>query len=193
MLARLDAALARQRRRFYVLRGRTEAEMLRRVRGESDTGLVLMLTVLMEQELTDLLAATFIKDSHTRGFLKRLNGRLDLKISLVNALGLMPPEMLADAVLVARIRNAMAHKPLSGSLLGREVGKIAAQLSYAKVFVRRSRRAIFIHSVDRVIRRLRLARSLVSDLRAGRLKLAQVRLLVASANGTEARARSRRG
>lgn len=186
MLARLDAALARQRRGLFVLRGRTESEMLRRIRKESDTGLVLMMAVLLEQELTDLLAAVFIKDSHTKAFLKRLNGKLEMKVSLVNALGLMPARMYEDAVLVTRIRNSLAHRPLSGTFRGRDIGTLVRQLSYGRVPARRSRRMVFIQSVDRVFRRLQMAQRLVVDLRSGRLRLAQVRVLMASAGGAEA-------
>ncbi len=185
MQARLDAALDRQRKGLFVLRGRSESEMLRRIRKESDTGLVLMMAVLLEQELTDLLAAVFVKDSHTRSFLKRLGGKLDLKVSLVNALGLMPARMYEDAVLVTRIRNALAHRPLSGSFRGRDVGALVSQLSYGRDPARKSRRMVFIQSVDRVFRRLQLARRLVADLRSRKLNLAQVRGLMASAGSAE--------
>lgn len=160
--------------------------MLRRIRKESDTGLVLMMALLLEQELTDLLAAVFIKDAHTRGFLKRLSGKLDTKVSLVNALGLMPARMYEDAVLVTRIRNALAHRPLSGSFRGRDVGALVRQLSYGRDPAGMTRRMVFIHSVDRVFRRLLVAKRLVVDLRAGKLKLAQVRVLMASAGDVAA-------
>jgi DNA-binding MltR family transcriptional regulator len=142
---------------------------------ETDTGLVVVLTLWVEQELTDLLRAFFIRDPHVAPLLKGLRGKLDHKIALVYALGLFWRDQREDADLLKNIRNKFAHRVLTGTFRDRDVAELVDRLYYARSHPRRSRRVNYIHTAHRVVLRARLAKRMVKAMCRGKMSLGELR------------------
>jgi hypothetical protein len=114
-------------------------DLIRWYRRESDTGLVLVLTIWLEEALTDLLRAFLVKQSAPR-LLGRMNGRLEQKIALLDALGLFYPDERHDAEIVNTIRNRFAHRALTGTFRDGEVGELTDKLHFTRRYPGSSRR-----------------------------------------------------
>ena len=115
---------------FSPLRGQTTRQLIGRMRRETDTGLVMVLTVWVEQALTGLLRAFFIRDAHVATLLKGLSGKLDQKITLVYALGIFWRDQRDDADVLKNIRNRFAHRVLTGTFADRDVAELVDRLHY---------------------------------------------------------------
>jgi putative DNA-invertase from lambdoid prophage Rac len=177
LLECFDRALDAEHLAFSPLRGQTTGALFRRMRGETDTGLVLMLTLWVEQALTDLLRAFFVRDAPAIRFVKGLSGKLDLKIALVQALGIFPVDVREDADLLKNIRNRFAHRVLTGTFRDSDVAELVDSLAYARTHPRMSRRRVFIHSAARVVHRARIAVRLVRAVHREEISLRELRVL----------------
>ncbi len=160
---------------FPPLRGQSRLQLLKRMVRETDTGLAMILSLWLEQALTDLLTAFFIQDPRAQQFVERMSGRLEQKLSLGHALGILWPDLREEAETLMKIRNRFAHRVLTGTFRDHDVAALVDKLGPWISNRRVSRRRRFIHAADRVVYRLRVARNLVQQMQYGDLTLAEVR------------------
>lgn len=173
----LGSAISAEHVSLSPLRGKSRVHLLKRMVRETDTGLVMILALWVEQALTDLLSAFLVRDPRARQFVERLSGRIEQKLSLSYALGILWLDLRDEAETLIKIRNRCAHRVLTGTFRDHEIADLVDKLEPIVPRRRMSRRRKFIHAADRVVYRIRVAKRLVGQMWRGDLTLVELRSL----------------
>ncbi|MBB4363874.1 hypothetical protein GGD65_004928 [Bradyrhizobium sp. CIR18] len=87
--------------------------VLEQLKSETDRGVALIVTSLIDKLLRDVLAAFLIENESARALLVGFNaplGTLSTKIAACHAFGLIADDEMRECHLLRRVRNAFAHE-----------------------------------------------------------------------------------
>jgi hypothetical protein len=152
-------------------------EVLERFTHESDTGLAVLMALWVEQAMTDLLSELFVTEGHS--YLEKLNGRMDDKVSLLRALGLVRRDVdVRDLRNITKIRNRFAHRVFDGTFDHPEVSALVDDLTALDDNIdmtSEGRRVHYAAVAHLCVMRLTRALFFVALLNEGKVSLADVR------------------